>query len=420
MNQGWRQRQVFDRWARYDDLARSPRARAAQRAAVLRATRTGARAVLGVAAFDMLALPVLYPSGAPQSFAANGLLAAAGLIVLAGLPRARRRPELIAFLLALLAGLTARMVAIAVPQAALLMMSYLLLLPGAVAVIVPWRTLTHLRWLVVYGATSLLFLLGPAARSLDPTERRDQVVAVVAAITLSLLGHVLAQRSRLRYGAQAERGRALRRETVRQRTEIGRLYAELLHTARIDPLTRVGNRRLLDEDLHALASRLGRSGGRAWVLAIDVDGFKQVNDRLGHESGDRVLAGVAHALRAHLRASDEIYRYGGDEFVVLIADASDAEVRVLAERLRRAVETSHFDDSAERITISLGAAPIGPDDLQSASGRWLRRADEALYRVKASGRNAVQIAAASSEPATVRRHARECAAGAAGTAAAAQ
>jgi diguanylate cyclase (GGDEF)-like protein len=269
--------------------------------------------------------------------------------------------------------------------------------------LVPWRTQTHLLWLAVYGIASLIFLLGPMARSLGGLQREDQTAAVVLAMAVSLVGHLLLQQSRLRDGAQVERGRALRRETIRQQAEIARLYAELLHTARFDPLTRVGNRRLLDEDLGALANRSSQSGGSAWVLAIDVDHFKQVNDKLGHEVGDRVLASVAHALRAQLRATDSIYRYGGDEFVVLLPDTSGPDVRLIAERLRRAVERCHFEGVSERLTVSLGAAPIGGKELQSADGRWLRDADAALYRVKATGRNAVSLVSPLSEPAAMKR-----------------
>jgi diguanylate cyclase (GGDEF)-like protein len=399
----WGQRRAFGNWARHGDDARSPRARAAQRRAVLNAVRMGAKALVGIAAFDALVLPVLHPSGTPAFLVASGALGVGGLLALTELPRFRRRPELIAFLLALLAGLTARVVARAVPEAATLMTSYLLLLPGALAILVPWRTLTHLRWIGIYGITSIVFMIGPLARGVPPGEGRDQVVAVVLAIAFSLLGHLLAQRSRLRYGAQLERGRVLRHETIRQRAEIGHLYAELLKAARFDPLTRVGNRLLLDEDLRALASRLSRSGGSAWVLAVDVDDFKQVNDELGHDAGDRVLAAVAQAMRAQLRASDSIYRYGGDEFVFLLADASEREVRALAERLRGAVEMCRFDGLPERITISLGAAPADVEALESTDGRWFRRADEALYRVKATGRNGMMIASAPSAPQRVRR-----------------
>ena len=386
---------AFGEWATSGTLARSPRARAAQRRAVMRATRIGALATITVAGFDAVVLPAIHPSGGPQFLAASSSLAVVGLLALVVLPRMRRHPEPVAFCLALVAGIITQILAVVVPDAAPLLVSCLLLLPGVVALVVPWRTTTHVTWLAVFAIITFLFLAGPAARSLDHDDRRDQVVAAVLAIAFSLLGHLLIQRSRLRFGAQLERGRALRRETIGQRAEIDHLYAELLHTARIDPLTRVGNRLLLDEDLKALASRLDRSGGMAGVLAIDIDRFKKVNDRLGHEAGDRVLAAVAQLLRARLRASDAIYRYGGDEFVVLIQDGSTVVLATMAERLRHAVEVSTFAGVAAPLTVSIGSASITAADLHAGDASWFRAADAALYRAKTTGRNLTEAAEAS-------------------------
>src|SRR5436190_6369009 len=221
--------------------AQSARARASQRAAVYRATATGAKALLGLAAFDAIVLTVLHPSGTPIFLVAGAILAGGAFASLRALPGFRRRPELVAFLLALLAGVTARVVARVTPEAATLMMGYLLLVPGALAILIPWRTVTHLRWMAIFGITSVVFLAGPLARGPATIDQADQVVAVALSVAFSLLGHLLAQRSRLRYGAQLERGRILRHQTIRQRAEISHLYAELLNAARFDPLTEVGN-----------------------------------------------------------------------------------------------------------------------------------------------------------------------------------
>ena len=162
-----------------------------------------------------------------------------------------------------------------------------------------------------------------------------------------------------------------------------------------DELTRLPNRRHLlgiaDERV-----RGARQGTEPLsVLALDIDHFKRINDRLGHEVGDRVLHRVATACRESLRHDDVIGRTGGEEFVVVMP-AADAKVAVeVAERLRAAVERVDWSDldPALRVTVSVGAAQWAPGDDGFAS--LARRADDSLYRAKERGRNRTELAGVS-------------------------
>jgi diguanylate cyclase (GGDEF)-like protein len=160
-----------------------------------------------------------------------------------------------------------------------------------------------------------------------------------------------------------------------------------------DELTRLPNRRhlLLLADEQVRAAR-GDGGGFA-VLALDVDHFKQVNDRFGHDVGDAVLWRVATALRSALREGDHLGRTGGEEFVAVLPGASGPAAAEVAERVRAAVERTDFRDLHPelRVTVSVGAAVREPGDAGFAD--TLRRADDRLYRAKEAGRNRVELAA---------------------------
>ncbi|HEY0155732.1 MAG TPA: tetratricopeptide repeat-containing diguanylate cyclase [Thermoanaerobaculia bacterium] len=160
-----------------------------------------------------------------------------------------------------------------------------------------------------------------------------------------------------------------------------------------DELTRLPNRRNVlayaDDQLRA-----ARTGGRGFsMLALDIDHFKRINDTYGHDAGDVVLRRVAETCRAALRRHDRIGRTGGEEFLVVLPDASAATAAEVAERLRAAVEQTDFSDVAPglRITISIGATEWSASDDFTAI---VRRADDSLYRAKEGGRNRVERATA--------------------------
>jgi diguanylate cyclase (GGDEF)-like protein len=155
-----------------------------------------------------------------------------------------------------------------------------------------------------------------------------------------------------------------------------------------DPLTGLYNRRYLQLRLDAEAARVARYGGALSMMIIDVDRLKTINDRLGHETGDRALLLVATAIRASLRASDVAARFGGDEFAVLCPATSAEEARVLAERIRSRLYTLVEETL---VTVSIGIADLRAQQADAVE-QLFPAADRALYQAKAAGRNRVQVA----------------------------
>jgi diguanylate cyclase (GGDEF)-like protein len=171
--------------------------------------------------------------------------------------------------------------------------------------------------------------------------------------------------------------RALRHAVERKRTETA-----LAHRALHDPLTRLPNRALFADRLRLALSRLERTQTCLAVLFLDLDGFKAVNDTLGHPAGDQVLVEVADRLRAGLRGGDTAARFGGDEFVVLCEDvASAAEVRGIAERIVHEIPGG--------VSVGVALAIDGGED----PDELLREADAAMYRVKRRGGRGLELSA---------------------------
>ena len=170
-----------------------------------------------------------------------------------------------------------------------------------------------------------------------------------------------------------------------------RLQEELEHRALHDQLTGLANRKLLQERLEAGLAAAARSRRPLSVVFIDLDGFKAINDELGHRVGDEVLAEVAARLRRGARAGDAVARYGGDEFVVVCEDAGSDAGTVIAERLRLEVRRPLATvPPAYTIAASLGVATWKPVDADPPStATMLRAADEAMYESKHAGRDRV-------------------------------
>ena len=167
-----------------------------------------------------------------------------------------------------------------------------------------------------------------------------------------------------------------------------RLHRELLLQAMRDPLTGIGNRRALDEAADIAIPVARRHQRPLAVLLADADHFKLVNDRFGHAAGDAALQALVAALQAGLRPGDVLGRLGGEEFAVILPDTDQAQAYSVAERLRIAVEAIHFTIQHEQVPlrVSIGIALLeAGDDLVTL----LRRADQAMYFAKRSGRNCV-------------------------------
>lgn len=168
--------------------------------------------------------------------------------------------------------------------------------------------------------------------------------------------------------------------------------AELARLASTDALTGLRNRRSLDDDLATLHGRSRRYGRSYCVAMCDVDFFKGYNDRYGHPAGDEVLRAVAAALATRAREGDGVYRYGGEEFLLLLPEQTLESGTVAAERLRHAVEALGLPNPegapAGVVTVSVGVAAFVPEQDPSVV-EVLAAADAALYEAKAAGRNRV-------------------------------
>lgn len=167
-----------------------------------------------------------------------------------------------------------------------------------------------------------------------------------------------------------------------------RQRAALKRMATVDPLTGAGNRRAQNEKIDATNALYRRTHVPASILILDIDYFKRVNDTYGHITGDEILAGLAGLIRANTRPTENLYRYGGEEFIV-VAEYTDLEGAChLAEKLRLAIQEKIFVSNIQ-LTVSFGVA-----ELQPGEGRqgWLGRADQALFRAKSDGRNRVSMA----------------------------
>ncbi|KQQ40153.1 hypothetical protein ASF61_05035 [Duganella sp. Leaf126] len=167
---------------------------------------------------------------------------------------------------------------------------------------------------------------------------------------------------------------------------------ELHIEAERDFLTGVGNRRALDSKLAGYAAER-RPQPEACLLLLDLDHFKQVNDHHGHPAGDEVLRRLCDVLRHHTRVTDEIFRYGGEEFAIIAHGASVRAAGKLADTLRSAVAAAPLLDG-HPITASIGVAPMPRG---TAPAEWLEQADKMLYAAKEGGRNTVRVAQAAAD-----------------------
>ncbi len=190
-------------------------------------------------------------------------------------------------------------------------------------------------------------------------------------------------RARLRNG---ERILALQDELIRAREEMRRL-------AMTDPLTGLFNRRAMLQSLRRDEERMRRERRPLGVVMVDLDYFKQINDRHGHLAGDRVLERVASSLEACIRGGDYVGRWGGEEFLLVLPGADAVQCAEVAERCRRLIESQRIrldDGLLLRISASFGAASTeGPDRVPYLE--LVQQADEALYWAKEAGRNQVKL-----------------------------
>ncbi|MEQ1622257.1 MAG: GGDEF domain-containing protein [Methylococcales bacterium] len=170
------------------------------------------------------------------------------------------------------------------------------------------------------------------------------------------------------------------------------LYQQALKMAYTDPLTQTNNRASFGDSVKREMSLATRGSKPLSVLFLDIDHFKSINDNYSHSCGDFALASVAKWIKENLRSSDLVFRFGGEEFVILLSDTDIEGANLLAERIRASIEhhTLAYDMNTIRITASVGVSSLRSDDTLDS---FIHRADDAMYQAKRSGRNQVIIAA---------------------------
>jgi diguanylate cyclase (GGDEF)-like protein len=172
------------------------------------------------------------------------------------------------------------------------------------------------------------------------------------------------------------------------------IVTRLQQLALRDTLTGLGNRRYFDDAIQKALQLTERKQQPMVLILLDLDNFKQVNDNFGHHAGDEVLLAVADAMRCTLRASDNLFRFGGDEFAVLLTAEDAQSAELVAHRLVKAISQHHICVKFG-VSASAGLASHQPDETTQT---LFNRADSALYDAKQSGKNAVRTAVIHSKP----------------------
>ena len=169
------------------------------------------------------------------------------------------------------------------------------------------------------------------------------------------------------------------------------MYHQAIINSLIDPLTGVNNRSAFESSIAREVSLSQRHNNPFALIILDIDHFKSVNDEFGHLFGDCALRDVAQAISHEVRDSDMVFRYGGEEFVILLSNTCETGALLLAERIRQSVSqlSCSYNGNSTMVTASLGIACLKKDELEL---ELFERADDALYIAKNSGRNCVQLA----------------------------
>ena len=186
-----------------------------------------------------------------------------------------------------------------------------------------------------------------------------------------------------------EHSHTLHDELEKHRTATETLSKKLEESearALVDALTNVLNRNAYNLKIGELVHEYKRYKEEWALLVLDIDHFKKFNDTYGHKTGDKVLKSVAATVSNSIRVSDHIFRYGGEEFVVILSRINKETTKNLSEKIRREVERDYFvdGDNELKVTMSIGAAIITPEDTEAS---LFERADKALYQAKQNGRN---------------------------------
>jgi len=239
----------------------------------------------------------------------------------------------------------------------------------------------------VVGEPGLFWLYPVLVTSFFLTESRYAMVINIAAV-LGLMVHGVAFSSSVQMWTFATTAVVVsccayafahRNEDQRERLE---------HLATVDPLTGVKNRRSMDEELAVATSVSARNGISQGLVLLDIDHFKKVNDVYGHSVGDEVLKELVSLVQQNIRRSDQLFRFGGEEFVLLMPGVDEVGLRAVMHNLQEIIRR-FLKHPGGSVTASFGVAILGSEE---SSDEWFSRADAALYRAKESGRDQVVYA----------------------------
>lgn len=227
------------------------------------------------------------------------------------------------------------------------------------------------------------------SENLEETKQHVQQGLEIISSTIQQQEQLLQEKMRLELQIQAVQKQLeeLKKETL---LHTQRLEAQQ-HKLYLDSLTQVYNRTALDERFKLEFKRWQRYQTNTTIAMIDIDHFKNINDTFGHIAGDKALKIVARALQKSIKGKDFIARFGGEEFVLLLADLEPAEIQEVLDKLRNTIKNIPFRFKGKQIsiTISIGATQFSAEDNDSVEP--FERADKALYEAKSSGRDKVII-----------------------------
>ena len=235
----------------------------------------------------------------------------------------------------------------------------------------------YVIWDVAAALARSAELAGEPQRFEHLTQRSDEIGTLMQSFS-RMLGTIEAQ-------AQEINAFAAKLDTAY--TELESTNSRLKEFSFKDEVTGLYNRRFFSIRLEEEISRYRRFNHPVSVVLLDLDGFKGVNDQMGHAAGDETLRDIAQILLKHSRGINVISRYGGDEFAVLLVETPKAGARLYADRIRQVVSTYPFGHGV-RLTASFGVASL-PEDLAASPEDIIRLADEALYAAKRAGKNKV-------------------------------
>ena len=353
-----------------------------------RAVSVGAGVMSGLLVADTIINLAAGEAGAaalaPFELATAGFTALVAIIV----RRGGVRPEAMALAVLLVVFATALLGIVVMPVGRVAASAQLAILLVGAGLFLPWQRRWHIAAVGSAVTLALAFVLSPLAIVLGDTDRVGLAAAVLMAGLTSVIGQGLWQ-SRLRGMLEQQfELRHLNRYARRQEVHVNELNRELNRVARRDSLTGVGNRLALDEAVARLLDQGDRVRPVPFALVLfDIDHFKRYNDQFGHLAGDAALGRLGEILRRATRGGDLAFRYGGEEFLLLLPDADLNGAIAAAERVRIAVNDS--PGGLPRFTVSGGVALCDPADGRDPEP-LLRRADAALYLAKRAGRNRIQ------------------------------